>query len=61
MTKRSVSCVDTKYKREELVTNRHQATRADSDDDNDGVSDSSDGFPYVLACFKGTPDPSFNK
>ena len=20
-----------------------------------------DGFPYVLACFKGTPDPSFNK
>ncbi|GBL05670.1 hypothetical protein KUL10_29960 [Glaciecola sp. KUL10] len=56
-----MSCVDTKYKREELVTNRHQATRADSDDDNDGVSDSSDGFPYVLACFKGTPDPSFNK
>ena len=20
-----------------------------------------DGFPYILACFKGTPDPSFNK
>ncbi len=21
----------------------------------------SDGFPYILSCFKGTPDPSFNK
>jgi len=21
----------------------------------------SDGFPYILTCFKGTPDPSFNK
>ncbi|MCW8865167.1 MAG: YHYH protein, partial [Colwellia sp.] len=21
----------------------------------------SDGFPYILTCFKGVPDPSFNK